>query len=416
MELFNWVLKILGFSVENPNGFNRNFLMNGTKEEFYKESGYKKYSYKKFYKNGSIWKDFNYGDWERQEGIQKEYYKNGQLFKVYNLKYKGKDGVCKEYYKNGQLFKEEHWEINDKESFSSPIMTKSQKFYRNGEVISNEVEIEYGLFDGENRIFINGFLEWFEKDKTFSKNSWMKTLVDTKDIRYNRTVDLDIDMDSIYRKMDEINDPRRKNDEGYLRWKKKEDLIKSVIEDESKIEINHNTIVYIENLEKESTLKDFGNDWDLDVDEVIEKLKENIDDGYSDENISMCLDGEQIGCSIKTNSWDIIESVNELYNNEYFLIIKDVYHGEKGYTRFSVENPVTEEISDIIFNGGEYDEKTILSENEKIEFDKLDNTGKIEFNIKYQEVWIVKKKNLVENGWEETIKSFDLYDIDKYNF
>ena len=220
-----------------------------------------------------------------KEGISKTFYPSGELCSESNNSNGKYDGSWKIFYKNGQLSSESFWENNskqeEKEYFKNGKIFKNrylkngkfveEKYYLDGSIIPSGTEIFSDKIDEESRIFINGKLEGVGQ----KRENPNKKPVDTKDTIYNRTVDLDIDMDSIYRKIDEINDPRRKNDEGYLRWKKKEDLIKSVIEDESKIEINHNTIVYIENLEKESTLKDVGNDWDLDVDEVIEKFKEN---------------------------------------------------------------------------------------------------------------------------------------------
>ena len=51
-------------------------------------------------------------------------------------------------------------------------------------------------------------------------------------------------------------------------------------------------------------------------------------------------------------------------------------------------------------------------------FYKQSDEGKIDFTdlMKYQEVWFVKEEDLIRNGWEKTIESFNLYDWEKYSF
>lgn len=178
-----------------------------------------------------------------------------------------------------------------------------------------------------------------------------------------------------------------------------------------KIKSEEKNKLIIINLEIETTLEDFINDWDLDVDKVNERLENSK--YYEDDYVLIESKGF---ITIKTEYWETIDKVNKLYDNNYFLVVKDVYFGENDYTKFTIECPKSKKVSDIFFEGGEYDKKNVLNKNQIFEFLNLLENGKIDTNVSFQEVWIIKKNNLIDNGWEKTIKSFKLYDWDKYSF
>ena len=172
--------------------------------------------------------------------------------------------------------------------------------------------------------------------------------------------------------------------------------------------------MFIKNLGIETTLEEFVKEWDLDIEEV----NEGLDDyGYFGELCSIEKDDDnRIIGNINTDSWEVIGYVNESYNDEYFFVVKDVYDGDDCYTKFYIEEPISDEVSDIYFKGDEYREKTILSEEEISHFHNLVDEGEVESDVSYQEKWFVKKKELIENGWKKTIESFNLYDWDSYKF
>lgn len=174
--------------------------------------------------------------------------------------------------------------------------------------------------------------------------------------------------------------------------------------------------VKIDNLGIETTLKEFVEDWDLDINEINEELKNSS--SYSDDYVEIELENNIINVSILTIDWGVKDIVNNIYNDQYLFIIKDVYNGDNDeYTKFSIENP-TPETYDIVFEGGEYDKKTILNEEQLSKFYKQRDEGNIDWTdlLKYQRVWFVKKKDLIDNGWEKIIESFNLFDWDQYPY
>ena len=176
----------------------------------------------------------------------------------------------------------------------------------------------------------------------------------------------------------------------------------------------------IDKLGIETTLESFVNDWELDIDEV----KKELNDGYySDEWVSIEIgEDDCLNVDIITHSFEIIDIINNRYNNEFLFVVKDVWNGETDegddveYTSFTIEGGNPDKISDITFKGGEYEEKTILTKEEYEKFIKLQDEGLINFTdlIKYQTFYFPKKKDLKENGWYKTIELFELYDWEKY--
>ncbi len=177
--------------------------------------------------------------------------------------------------------------------------------------------------------------------------------------------------------------------------------------------------IKLENLNEETTLEKFVEDWDLDINEINESLENNS--YYSDDFVEIVKEENITTISILTKLWEVIDVVNNIYNNHYLFVIKDVYYGENdedgelNYTSFSIENSIPE-INDIVFKGGEYEQKSILNKNQLSKFYEQVDNGDINWSdlLKYQEIWFVKKKDLISNGWGKTIESFNLYDWELY--
>jgi hypothetical protein len=171
----------------------------------------------------------------------------------------------------------------------------------------------------------------------------------------------------------------------------------------------------IDQLGIETTLENFINDWEYDFDEV----KTDLDDGeYRDEWISIEKDDDNcLNVYIQSN-FEIIQIINDIYNDEYLMVVKDVWNGDTEYTSFTLEGGFLNNITDINFKGGEYKEKTVLNDKELEKFVQLKNDDLINYTdlLKYQSFEFVKKKDLEKNGWEKTIESFNLFDWDKYKF
>ena len=186
----------------------------------------------------------------------------------------------------------------------------------------------------------------------------------------------------------------------------------------------------VNNLGLETTLEQFVKDWKLDLN----KVKQNLENGvyYNNEVHIERGDDNCISADISTDngeSDEMIHLINEKYNNQYFLIEKEVWcspqddmldedENELDFTRFTIKNNDSDEMLNIIFSGGEYDEKFILTEKEEAQFEEYVDEGKIECDelAKYQEHWFVKKNELIVNGWELTIISFNLDDVDTYPY
>jgi len=203
--------------------------------------------------------------------------------------------------------------------------------------------------------------------------------------------------------------------------------------------------IKIENLDEETTLKKFVEDWDLDINEINEELEESS--CYSNDFVEIEREDDEITIRILTDNWEVMDMVNDIYDDYYLFVVKDVYYGEndeecevcngegvdtndedckscKGeggdygelnYTSFEIENP-TPETSNIIFQGGQNDEKSILKEDELSKFHKQRDEEIIDYTelMKYQNIWFVKKKDLISNGWGKTIESFNLIDWESY--
>lgn len=202
--------------------------------------------------------------------------------------------------------------------------------------------------------------------------------------------------------------------------------------------------IKIENLGIETTLEKFVEDWGLDINKINEELDENS--CYRDEYVELEREDNIITIRILTDLWEVYDMVNKIYDDYYLFVVKDVFsgdndedcevcdgegvdtndddckscegeggdYGELNYTQFSIENPRSK-TNNIVFEGGEYHEKSILNEDELSKFYNQRDEEKIDYTD-YQEVWFVKEENFIRNGWEKTIKSFDLYDWDKYKF
>lgn len=170
------------------------------------------------------------------------------------------------------------------------------------------------------------------------------------------------------------------------------------------------------NLDVETTLEKFVQDWDLEIKKVNEAIENS--ETYEDEYILIRKgrDNDLI-VNLKTEFLGTVsDMIYEIYGDEYLFIVKNVYYGDKDYTIFTAEIPLGTVMSVLSFQGGENNEKTILDEYQISEFSNLLHNGDIKVEVEYQESWIVKKNNLFENRWKETLNSLGLYDWIKYNF
>ena len=208
-----------------------------------------------------------------------------------------------------------------------------------------------------------------------------------------------------------------------------------------------NNNIIIENLGIETSLEKFVEDWELDINEINKELEE--EGTWSDDFVEIEREDDEITIRILTRFWEVQDMVNDRYDDYFLFVVKDVYigdndeicevcdgdgvdtndedckscdgdggdFGELNYTQFSIENP-TSKTNPIVFKGGEYQEKSILNEDELSKFYKQLDEGKIDSSdlSEYQEVWFVKEEDLITNGWKKTIESFNLYDWEKYPF
>ena len=198
--------------------------------------------------------------------------------------------------------------------------------------------------------------------------------------------------------------------------------------------------VKIYELDKETTLENFVKDWGLDIDDVKGELENN--GHYENDYISIEKENnDSLYVTIQTTYWEVIDLINGIYNNEFLMIVKDVWNGETEecetcdgcgenedeeecvdcegsggckqvmYTSFQVENNPSIVVEGnnspknvprrIVFKG--LDEMNIiLNEKEEEEFEQLQNEGLIDYTdyLKYQTIYIVKKKEFEEKKWE----------------
>ena len=193
----------------------------------------------------------------------------------------------------------------------------------------------------------------------------------------------------------------------------KQEKIKSLSSEKN---INNQTLL-IDQLDIKTTLESFVKDWELDMDEVIESFEEN--DVYDDYegwfNITK-LENGILDVDIFGGQFELIDVINNIYEQQYLLFVKDVYTGENhdgnevDYTSWEIEGGD----KDYLFIGGEYDQKKICTEKEQEEFQELLEEDMIENMLKYQEFYFVKEQDYNKEKWYKTLEKFDLYDWEKY--
>ena len=150
MGIFDWVKKILGHDIKNPNGYNKVTYSTGFWDEFYNKNGVKEGLSLKYYPSGELSSEINYKNGE-YHGSWKSYYKNGQL-KFESTRKNGKrEGEEKEYFKNGKIH-EIQFRKNDE-------FISGEKYYLDGSIIPSGVEVYSKMIDKEFRIFISDKLE-----------------------------------------------------------------------------------------------------------------------------------------------------------------------------------------------------------------------------------------------------------------
>lgn len=158
MGIFDWVKKILGYDIKNPNGYNKVTYSTGFWEEFNNKEGVKEGLSQKYYPSGEISSKINYKNGE-PHGSWKSYYKNGQLSNDSTYKDGKREGEQKTYFKNGKIH-EIQFRENDK-------FISGEKYYLNGLVIPSGILVSSQSIDKEWRIFIDDKLEGIvEKSET----------------------------------------------------------------------------------------------------------------------------------------------------------------------------------------------------------------------------------------------------------
>lgn len=216
-------------------------------------------------------------------------------------------------------------------------------------------------------------------------------------------------------------------------------------------------LVKIPELNVESGLIEFCEAWDINIDEILNELQKDGCCSFFGEEIELTgnIEGDLIDiiAEIVSSSHDIIDKINSIYGNEYLLIIKDIWSGEieprdcelcdgEGvdenenectdcdgdgwfpseeveYTSFCIEggDGATVE-NEIVFKGGQYENRALLSSTELKQFNQLRDTDEIDYytNLKYQTFYFIKTKFINENGWTKGLESLKMRDWDSYNF
>ena len=166
--------------------------------------------------------------------------------------------------------------------------------------------------------------------------------------------------------------------------------------------------IFIKNLDKKTTLERFAKDWDYSEEEVKEIREELEDSGYWDDEIcEMEMKDNHIEVIIRPDEIDTYGYVEGLYPNEFVLLHYHIeQRGEDGYTVLSIRNQ-SESLSKIVFEGGEYDKKSRLNEDESAVFNQSEDTGSGE-NVKYKYSLFIKKEDFSETGWNGVIKTIGL--------
>ena len=150
MAIFDWVKKIFGHDIKNPNGYNKVTHSTGNWSVYYTKFGKKDGLEKNYYSTGELSSEPNYKNGE-YHGYWKSYYKNGQLKNESTCKNGKREGEEKEYFKNGKIH-EIQFRKNDE-------FISGEKYFLDGSIIPSGVEVYSKMIDKEFRIFINDKLE-----------------------------------------------------------------------------------------------------------------------------------------------------------------------------------------------------------------------------------------------------------------
>ena len=166
--------------------------------------------------------------------------------------------------------------------------------------------------------------------------------------------------------------------------------------------------VYIENLDKKTTLERFAKDWLYSEQEVQEIREELEDSGYWDDGrCEMEMKDDHIEVSIWPDEVETYGYVTELYPDEFLLLRYHIeQRGEDGYTVLSIRNQ-SELLSNIVFEGGESDKKSRLNEDELAVFNQSEDTDCGD-NGKYNYQLFIKKEDFFKTGWNGVIKTIGL--------
>ena len=166
--------------------------------------------------------------------------------------------------------------------------------------------------------------------------------------------------------------------------------------------------VYIENLDKKTTLERFAKDWLYSEQEVQEIREELEDSGYWDDGrCEMEMKDDHIEVSIWPDEVETYGYVTELYPDEFLLLHYHIEQRDEGeYTVLSIQNQ-SELLSNIVFKGGESDKKSRLNEDELAVFNQSEDTDCGD-NGKYNYQLFIKKEDFFKTGWNGVIKTIGL--------
>ena len=152
--------------------------------------------------------------------------------------------------------------------------------------------------------------------------------------------------------------------------------------------------VIIKDLQIETSLKKFTEEWNYEYKEIKNDLEE--DDYYDDGTIMIYEEEKCYYVTFSTGDFEIINKINDIYNNKYLMIVKDILRGRNwDYTMFEVIG--AEDFAESkILKGGEYKEKFRLLPSEYNEKEMYDEPN---YEYKYQEFYFEKVENFDFENW-----------------
>jgi len=172
-------------------------------------------------------------------------------------------------------------------------------------------------------------------------------------------------------------------------------------------------------LDIETTIDQFIKDWELNEDDVKSSLEndEYFEDDEQWVEITKSDDDSWV-LDIRDGHYEVLEKINSIYSQKYFLFVKDVVLGQNEdgedveFTTWEIVGPDFDH--DHILKGGGNSSKSICSSEEIEKFNELMDEGLIDYIPKYQERHFIKSDDFNEKTWYKSLKNLDLNDWDTY--